>query len=327
MGLNKLCLTAGLAVLGALCFAPGALAWTFSGSGSATCDRSTGEHVITWSIDNRTEPEALTIRESSRSSVAVGSTVAARSVRQYTERVAGSTTGALTLTVKGNWPSDRTLRTRIASVTLTATCLTDVCPNLTGVQEQVPSGLVKDTAGNCVTPPTDVCPNLAGVQEQVPSGLVKDTAGNCVTPPTDVCPNLAGVQEQVPSGLVKDTAGNCVTPPTDVCPNIEGLQTSMPANFAFDADGECGYLQQVVTITIEKVIEKTIDVPGPERVVQVAGPERVVTVAAAPVTVEKIVTKVVIKRVKAAPKKVKRAIKRAIKRKVPKPRLLPFTPQ
>jgi hypothetical protein len=297
MGLNKLCLTAGLAVLGALCFAPGALAWTFSGSGSATCDRSTGEHVITWSIDNRTEPEALTIRESSRSSVAVGSTVAARSVRQYTERVAGSTTGALTLTVKGNWPSDRTLRTRIASVTLTATCLTDVCPNLTGVQEQVPSG------------------------------LVKDTAGNCVTPPTDVCPNLAGVQEQVPSGLVKDTAGNCVTPPTDVCPNIEGLQTSMPANFAFDADGECGYLQQVVTITIEKVIEKTIDVPGPERVVQVAGPERVVTVAAAPVTVEKIVTKVVIKRVKAAPKKVKRAIKRAIKRKVPKPRLLPFTPQ
>jgi hypothetical protein len=297
MGLNKLCLTAGLAVLGALCFAPGALAWTFSGSGSATCDRSTGEHVITWSIDNRTEPEALTIRESSRSSVAVGSTVAARSVRQYTEQVAGSTTGTLTLTVKGNWPSDRTLRTRIASVTLTATCLADVCPN------------------------------LAGVQEQVPSGLVKDTAGNCVTPPTDVCPNLAGVQEQVPSGLVKDTAGNCVTPPTDVCPNIEGLQTSMPANFAFDADGECGYLQQVVTITIEKVIEKTIDVPGPERVVQVAGPERVVTVAAAPVTVEKIVTKVVIKRVKAAPKKVKRAIKRAIKRKVPKPRLLPFTPQ
>jgi hypothetical protein len=293
MGLKKLCLTAGLAVLGALCFAPGALAWTFSGSGSATCDRSAGEHVITWSIDNRTEPEALTIRESSRSSVAVGSTVAARSVRQYTERVAGSTTGALTLTVKGNWPSDRTLRTRIASATLTATCLADVCPN------------------------------LVGVQEQVPSGLVKDTAGNCVTPPTDVCPNLAGVQEQVPSGLVKDTAGNCVTPPTDVCPNIEGLQTSMPANFAFDANEECGYLQQVVTITIEKVIEKTIDVPGPERVVQVAGPERVVTVTAAPVTVEKIVTKVVVKRVKVALKKVKRAVRR----KVLKPRLLPFTPQ
>src|SRR5687768_12999143 len=100
MGLRKLCLTAGLAIVAALCFAPGALAWTFSASGSVTCDTATGQHVITWTIDNRTEPQTLTIRDSNRGSVAVGSTTPARSVRQYTERLGGSTTGTVTLTVK-----------------------------------------------------------------------------------------------------------------------------------------------------------------------------------------------------------------------------------
>lgn len=40
--------------------------------------------------------------------------------------------------------------------------------------------------GDCVTcppPQTDVCPNIAGVQTEVPTGMVKDNAGNCVTPP------------------------------------------------------------------------------------------------------------------------------------------------
>ncbi len=372
MGLKKLCLTAGLTVVAALAFAPGALAWTFSASGSAVCDASTGEHVITWSIDNRTEPQALTIRASNRGSVPVGSTVAAHAVRLYTERLSGSTTGTVALTVKGNWPSDQTWRTRSASVTLSAACLPDVCPNLTGVQQQVPSGMVKDTAGNCVppdvcpniegvqtqvpsgmskdtagncvTPPTDLCPNLEGVQAQLPSGMIKETSGNCVTPPADVCPNIEGIQTQVPSGMVKDTAGDCVTPPSDVCPNlegvqpqvpagmvrdedgdcvnpptdecpnIEGLQTSLPTNFVHEAGGNCAYLQQVVTITVEKPVDKMVEVPGPERLI---------SVAAAPKIVERVVTKVVkkivIKRVKVARKKVKRAVKK-------RPRVLPFTP-
>jgi hypothetical protein len=310
MGLRKLCLTAGLAIVAALSFAPGAFAWTYSASGSVTCDTSTGEHVITWSIDNRTEPQALTIRASSRGSVPVGSTVAARAVRQYTERLAGSTTGTVTLTVKGNWPSDTNQRTRFASVTLSSACVADVCPNLGGVQQQVPTGLVKDASGNCVPPPpTDVCPNIEGVQTQVPSGMIKNSAGNCVPPPTDVCPNLVGVQEQVPSGLVKDEAGNCAPPPTDVCPNLEGVQTSLPADFALDANGQCGFVQRIVTTTVEKMVE-------------VPGPERVVSVAAAPVTVEKVVTKVVIKKIKV---KVKKKAKKKAKRKL-KRRVLPFTP-
>jgi hypothetical protein len=55
--------------------------------------------------------------------------------------------------------------------------------------------------------------------------------------------------------------------------------------------------------------------------VEVPGPERIVSVAAAPVTVERIVTKVkkVIKRVKVARKKAKRV-------KALRPRVLPFTP-
>jgi hypothetical protein len=310
MGLRKLCLTAGLAIVAALSFAPGAFAWTYSASGSVTCDTSTGQHVITWSIDNRTEPETLTIRASNRGAVPVGSTVAAGAVRQYTERLAGSTTGTIMLTVKGNWPSDSYQRTRTASVTLSSACVADVCPNLGGVQQQIPTGLVKDAAGNCVPPPpTDVCPNIEGVQTQVPSGMIKSSAGSCVPPPTDVCPNLEGVQEQVPSGLVKDAAGNCAPPPTDVCPNLEGVQTSLPADFVLDANGQCGFVQRIVTTTVEKMVE-------------VPGPERVVSVAAAPVTIEKIVTKVVIKKIKV---KVKKKAKKKAKRKL-KRRVLPFTP-
>ena len=367
--MRKLCLTAVLAVLGTLFFSPSALAWTYSVSGWVTCDTTTGEHVVTWRVDNSTEPQTLTIRASNRGSVPVGSTVAAHAARNYTERLAGSTTGTITVTLKGNWPSDQNQRTRYASVTLGVGCAVDVCPNLGGVQQQVPTGLVKNTAGDCVPPPDvcpniegiqtqvptgmvknaagncvpppppddvcpniegiqtqvpagmikdaaglcvpppppdDVCPNIEGIQTQVPSGAIKNEAGDCVPPPTDVCPNLEGVQQQVLSGLIVDSAGDCVTPPVDVCPNFEGVQTSLPMDFVIQ-NGECAVLQRVVTITVEKMVE-------------VPGPERLVSVAAAPVTIEKVVTKVVVKKVKV---KVKKKVKK--KRKL-KRRVLPFTP-
>ena len=66
----------------------------------------------------------------------------------------------------------------------------DVCPNLSGVQTQVPLGFGV-VNGNCVA---DVCPNLGGVQTTVPRGFRK-VSGKCVKP-TDVCPNLAGAQAQ-----------------------------------------------------------------------------------------------------------------------------------
>ena len=122
----------------------------------------------------------------------------------------------------------------------------DVCPNLPGDQAEIPPGMIKDEAGNCVVPPTDVCPNIPGVQETVPPGMIKDANGNCVTPPppppTDVCPNIPGVQESVPPGMIKDANGNCVTPPpppTDVCPNLPGLQETVPPGMIKDANGNC----------------------------------------------------------------------------------------
>lgn len=35
-------------------------------------------------------------------------------------------------------------------------------------------------------PPTDVCPNLQGLQEQVPKGMVRNKSGSCVVPPPPV---------------------------------------------------------------------------------------------------------------------------------------------
>jgi uncharacterized repeat protein (TIGR01451 family) len=116
----------------------------------------------------------------------------------------------------------------------------DVCPNIDGVQESVPQGMVKDEQGNCVPPPpVDVCPNLDGVQEHVPDGYhVVD--GQCVVipPPVDVCPNLEGNQATVPDGYVLKN-GKCkkVHPP-DVCPNIPGKQTTVPEGYTL-VDGKC----------------------------------------------------------------------------------------
>jgi len=61
-------------------------------------------------------------------------------------------------------------------------------------------------------PPVDVCPNIDGMQTEVPDGYVKDANGNCVviTTDTDVCPNIDGMQKEVPAGYERDQDGNCV---------------------------------------------------------------------------------------------------------------------
>ncbi len=79
-------------------------------------------------------------------------------------------------------------------------------------------------AFNPPPPPNDVCPNIEGVQTAVPSGMVKDSAGNCVTPPTDLCPNIEGVQTAVPAGMVRDASGNCV-PPGPITQTVEKVVT------------------------------------------------------------------------------------------------------
>ncbi|MBC7643778.1 MAG: hypothetical protein H7123_01540 [Thermoleophilia bacterium] len=58
--------------------------------------------------------------------------------------------------------------------------------------------------------PTDACPNIAGDQASVPSGMVTDGSGNCVSPPpSDACPNIGGMQATLPVGMIL-LAGNCM---------------------------------------------------------------------------------------------------------------------
>lgn len=120
----------------------------------------------------------------------------------------------------------------------------DVCPNISGVQVAVPSGMIIDGNGDCVTPtppPVDVCANIAGVQTTIPAGYYQDSGGNCLiqpVPPVDVCPNLYGTQITVPSSLIVDSNGNCVTPPIDECPNIPGPQPLVPDGMIVQ-DGNC----------------------------------------------------------------------------------------
>lgn len=42
---------------------------------------------------------------------------------------------------------------------------------------------VNGGAASCAPTPVDQCPNIAGNQATVPSGMIKDGSGNCVTPP------------------------------------------------------------------------------------------------------------------------------------------------
>ncbi len=98
------------------------------------------------------------------------------------------------------------------------------------------------------TPPqTDMCPNIDGIQESVPTGYHLDDAGNCVedeTPPgpTDVCPNIDGDQASLPDGYHLDDAGNCIQDEpgaTDLCPNIDGTQLAIPTGYHLNDAGDC----------------------------------------------------------------------------------------
>jgi len=138
---------------------------------------------------------------------------------------------------------------------LPCTYPTDVCPNISGNQSSIPSGMIIDASGNCVIAPsnTDFCPNIAGIQDEVPNGMVINGSGNCVTPTgtgtgtgtppstsPDVCPNIAGRQPRVPDGMTKNSAGQCieVVSVIDVCPNLTGNQSAVPTGLELRG-GQC----------------------------------------------------------------------------------------
>jgi len=135
----------------------------------------------------------------------------------------------------------------------------DACPNIPGIQPQVPPGMQVDEDGNCYTPPEppqppiDLCNNIPGIQVVIPPGYYRDRNGNCwpqptpPAPPVDLCPNLPGVQEVIPDDHYLDPETNECLPVTvppdppiykDVCHNIPGIQLTTPPGMVND-NGYC----------------------------------------------------------------------------------------
>ena len=70
----------------------------------------------------------------------------------------------------------------------------DVCPNITGVQAEVPDGYLIDSTGNCLV---DSCVNMDGLQTAVPDGMTRTIDGICqwdIVPIqlTEILPNAYG---------------------------------------------------------------------------------------------------------------------------------------
>jgi len=89
----------------------------------------------------------------------------------------------------------------------TTTEYTDFCPNLFGVQSQLPSGYAM-YEGTCVPEESDYCPNIIGSQYDVPSDMKISSTGECVKmTPEEVQANNnaavgAGVDESAETGEI-----------------------------------------------------------------------------------------------------------------------------
>jgi len=112
----------------------------------------------------------------------------------------------------------------------------DVCLNIEGIQEVIPTNFTIDDNGGCNPPPIDVCSNIGGMQIVMPSGYLADTNGECQI---DSCQNIDGLQQTIPDGYEVDNSGNCSPIPVDICKNIDGMQQSLPDDMEFDVNGGC----------------------------------------------------------------------------------------
>lgn len=84
--------------------------------------------------------------------------------------------------------------------------LQDYCPNIPGYQSKFRAqfdGYVKLADGNCYK---DTCPNLPGLQTTIPPAMIKNAAGECITPPKG-CPSLPDVRVTVTLNRPHATGG------------------------------------------------------------------------------------------------------------------------
>jgi hypothetical protein len=101
-----------------------ALAWTYSLSGTGTCQEN-GSFKITWTVNNGGENKDFHVTASNRAVVPVGTSVAKFSNQSFSEFVPGTTLATYTLQLSGNWPGpggDSTIQTKSTSVTLSHAC-------------------------------------------------------------------------------------------------------------------------------------------------------------------------------------------------------------
>lgn len=97
-------------------------AWHYGLTGSGACEQD-GSYKVTWVVDNTSESQALKIKSSSNSSVvSVGTQIPAYKTATFTQTADGTKPGSFTLSLKGNWPSDRNKQLRTATVRLADAC-------------------------------------------------------------------------------------------------------------------------------------------------------------------------------------------------------------
>lgn len=99
-----------------------AYAWTYSLTGSGTCQKD-GSFSITWNVDNSRESQDMNITYSSNPTVvAVSTKIPAKKSSNFTQTVNGTKAGSYSLTLKSNWPSDQNQQIHSATVSLAHAC-------------------------------------------------------------------------------------------------------------------------------------------------------------------------------------------------------------
>lgn len=99
-----------------------AYAWTFNFKGRGVC-QADGTFKITWTVDNRTEAEPMTVTDSNiPAGIPVGSVIPAKGQKGFVQVVDGKTTKTITGTIKGNWPSDQNKVQKTSKVKLSTPC-------------------------------------------------------------------------------------------------------------------------------------------------------------------------------------------------------------
>jgi hypothetical protein len=109
--MNKLSVGVLSGLFAAVVLVTPVFAWSFMVSGNGQCQPD-GSFLITWTVDNHTEHEALYITASSDNTVVpVPSQVAGDSSKTYTQTADGTKPGSFNLSVTGHWNGDKNAHT------------------------------------------------------------------------------------------------------------------------------------------------------------------------------------------------------------------------